>query len=397
MKKVWIKIGAIILFLASFGLILGRNLPRILSESAPDFTQVWLSAKALTTAKEPYLGAGLDYPNAYPPVSEIFFLPLALLSYHKALVIFTYLSFASIIGSVFLSLKIATKKVPWHYFLLFSGVSLLSFPIKFSLGMGQVNMIVLFLLLLAVFLETKSNKNSLAAGLSLGVAIALKPIFAFFLLFFTLKKSWKVVFISTLVVAVLIAASLIFWPPQIWTTWYQSAILPLTSFTAPYLYVYSNQGVLGFVAWFISDFGARVYLHTAATVILIPIAAYLILKKKDFNLGLSFFIITLLLFDATSWQHHFVWLIFTFIVLFINIIKSKNIVLLGLLLLSCFLIGWVYKNPFIYPVILRPTQFYGAVILWGINFYFLNTRQIKTTRADSGSIKYKIFELLNLE
>ncbi|HUC94475.1 MAG TPA: glycosyltransferase family 87 protein [Candidatus Saccharimonadales bacterium] len=395
MKNIWFKILAVIFFLASFILITRRNLPWIYSSIGPDFTEVWISAKDLIATKGPYLDPNLYWPNAYPPITEIFFLPLALLSHQKALVIFTYISFASIIGSVFLTLKIAMKKVPWYYFLLFLGFSFMSFPVKFSLGMGQVNIIVLFLLLFAVFLEIKSPKNSLLAGLSLGVAIAIKPIFTFFLLFFTLKKSWKLVFISILTVTVLVLATLIFWPPQIWISWYQSAILPLNSFTAPYMYVYSNQGVFGFAAWFVSNFSARIYIHTTAMVILIPLAVYLVLKNKDFDLGLSFFIITLLLFDTTSWQHHFVWLMFPFVVLFINIFKSKKVVLLGLLIFSYLLVSWVFKDPNHFPVILRPTQFYGNVILWGMNFYFLSIRQIKSTKLDNNSIGNKIFKFLN--
>ena len=397
MNKTLFKIAAVVFFLVSFVRISVINLPWIYSSIGPDFTQVWISAKDLISAREPYLDPNLGYQNAYPPITEIFFLPFALLSHQVALVIFIYISFASIVGSVFLSLKIVMKKVPWHYFLLFIGLSFLAFPTRFSLGMGQVNIIVLFLLLLAVFLETKPAKNSLAAGVSLGAAIAIKPIFAFFLLFFALKKSWKVIFISTLMVTVLAATSLIFWPPQIWVNWYQSTILPMTNFTAPYMYVYQNQGIFGFLSRQISNFNVRIYLSRIITVILIPLAAYLAFKKKEINLGLSFFIITLLLFDITSWQHHFVWLMFPFVVLFVNILKSKNAVLLGLLIVSYLLVSYNIKYDYIYPKIILSNQFYGTLILWGINFYYLITRQVKAKRSNSGSIKYKIFELLNFE
>lgn len=397
MKKAWVKIAAVILFFAGFILITRRNLPQIISETAPDFTQVWKSAKALTTARDPYLEAGLDYLNGYPPVTEIFFLPLAPFPYHQALAIFTYISFTAIVGSVFLTLKIAAKKVPWYYFLSFLGFSFLTFPIKFSLGLGQVNMIVLFLLLLAFFLETKAKGNSTAAGLSLGIAIALKPIFAFFLLFFALKKSWKVVFTGMLTVAVLIAVTLILSSPQIWISWYQTGILPMINFTSSSLYTPVNQGIFGFLYGYIPNLNARIYLSRAAAIVLIPTASYFAFKKKDLNLGLSFFIITLLLTDIASWQHHFTWLMFPFAVLFVNILKSKNAVLLGLLILSYFLVSWNFRYPLSYPLILRPTQFYAGVIMWGINLYFLKRGNRKLGKADKGSLRYKIFELLNLE
>ena len=397
MKKGWLKFLIVVFFLVSFIRISVINLPWIYSSLGPDFTQVWISAKDLLAGKEPYLDPNLGYQNAYPPVSEIFFLPFAILPHQVALVIFTYLSFASIIASVFLSLKIVMNKVSWHYFLLFTGLSFASFPVRFSLGMGQVNMIVLFLLLLTVYLENKPAKNLLAAGLSLGVAIALKPIFAFLLVFFALKKSWKVVLISSFFVTVLFVASLVFWPPQIWLSWYQTGILPSVSYKAPYIYVYQNQGIFGFLSRLTSNFNARIYLSRAAAVILVPLASYLAYKKKEVNLGLSFFIITLLLLDITSWQHHFVWLMFPFIVLFFCIVKSKNTVLLAFLILSYVLVSWNIKYDYLYPKIILSNQFYGAIILWGINFYFLKIRRTGNSKAKNGSIKYKIFEALNTE
>jgi len=87
---------------------------------------------------------------------------------------------------------------------------------------------------------------------------------------------------------------------------------------------------------------------------------------------------------------------FPFVVLFVNILKTKNAVLLGLLIPSYLLVSWNIENYTLYPNIILSNQFYGALILWGLNFYFLS-HQIKTKKVDSGSIRNKIFELLNFE
>lgn len=387
MKRNWIKIVSTVLFLISFGLILGRNLPRILSQSAPDFTQVWVSANAMLQTNDPYFNTKLDYPNAYPPISEIFFLPLAMLTYHQALAVFTFFSFASILASVFLSLKITVNKVPWHYFLLFTALSLFSFPTKFSLGMGQINFIVLFFLLLGVYLETRNQKKSMAAGISLGFAIALKPIFAFFLLFLLVKRSWKVFLVSTITVMLLTAITFILWPISYWTNWYVSGILPLTDYVSSQIYVYPNQGLFGFLYKNLSNQELGILLNKIVTVILITYTTFTVSKRKDYNLGLSFFIITLLIFDLTSWQHHFVWLMFSFVVLAYNIIKTRNAVLLGLICIAYLLISWNFKQPTLHPTIVLSTQFYGAIILWGVNFYLLNPKYIKPKNIDSEFFK----------
>lgn len=392
MKRNWIKIVSTVFFLISFGLILGRNLPRILSQSAPDFTQVWISANAMLQTKDPYFNTKLDYPNAYPPISEIFFLPLALLTYHQALAVFTFFSFASILASVFLSLKITVNKVPWHYFLLFTALSLFSFPTKFSLGMGQINFVVLFFLLLSIYLETKTKKNSIAAGISLGFAIALKPIFTFFLLFMLLKKSWKVFFVSIITVILLTVITIILWPVSYWTNWYVSGILPLTDYVSSQIYVYPNQGFFGFLYRNFSNQKLTILLHKTVTVILIIFSTYTASKRKNYNLGLSFFIITLLIFDLTSWQHHFVWLMFSFIVLTYNIIKTKNAVLLGLICIAYLLISWNFKQPTLHPIIVLSTQFYGAIILWSVNLYLLNSKYIRRNNMDGEFFKTLEFD-----
>jgi hypothetical protein len=397
MKNGWLKAFIVVFFLASFILISGRNITTIINQSAPDFTQIWKSAGAMTHGKEPYLSAGLDYENGYPPVSEIFYIPFSFLNYHQALCVFTFLSFVSIVGSVFLSLKIAAKRVPWYYFLLFLGCSFITFPTKFSLGLGQINMVVLFLLLLAVYLEAKPKKNSIFSGIALSCANAHKPIFAFFLLFFALKKSWRMVFATGLSVSFFILITLLFWPFSYWVSWYKTGIMLSVNYTSPVIYAYQNQGIFSFISKYISDFNLRIYLHKALTIIVVSAASYFGIKSKDYNLALSLFIISLLLIDITSWQHHFVWLAFPFIVFFVKALKSKNAVILALLIASYGLVSWNLRYPLVHPLILWSTQFYAGVIMWGINLYFLKNDRMIPTKADKGSIRYKIFNLLGME
>lgn len=374
MEKTWFKIISLVIFIISFILILG-NLNRIISTSAPDFGVLLIGAKDMLKGVNPYTDPTIYTPNAYPPISEVFYLPLGLLPYTKALGIFTFISFASIVGSVFLSLKLVSGKVPWHYFLLFLAASVMSFPTKYSLGMGQINPLVLFLLLLAVFLDTKEKPT--LAGIIFGVSIALKPIFAFFLLFFVLKKSWKPVITSILTVAALTICTLIFWPIQNWFSWYETAILPLANFAGREAYV--NQGVVAFISRFVANINLRIYLNAIMTTILVALSIFYAIRQKDKNLVLSLFILVLLLFDTTSWQHHFVWLIFPFITLFMNTVKNKKSVFMVFLAASYLLVSWNFKNPGPIPMLLVSNQFYGTLILLGISLYLsydTNNRRI---------------------
>jgi len=366
MNKALIKIGVFIFFLASFILILG-NIYRIVSTTAPDFGVLWISAKDLVNGKDPYINPTLAVPNAYPPVSEIFYIPLAFLPYQVSQAIFIFISFFSIIGSIFLSTKLAFGKVIWPYFLVFMGFAFLSFPTKFSLGMGQINPIVLLLLLLAHYLELKNKP--VWGGIILGFSIILKPIFIFFLLFFALKKSWKVVSVSLATVFIGIVATLLFSNPGIWVSWINTGILPLANLAGRE--AYCNQGIMGFISRIFTSIDVRKYLSGFVSILLVALASFYASRKKGGILALSLFIITLLFIDTTSWQHHFVWLIFPFIVLFNYAARFKKTLFLELICLAYLLASWNFKNPSFFPSIILNNQFYGTLILWAINIYLL--------------------------
>jgi len=384
--KKWVKIGIVAFFLISFALILG-NLYRIISTTAPDFRILWISAKDFISNVNPYTDPDLFIPNAYPPVSELFYIPLALLPYQVSQAVFIFISFSSLIGSLYLSIKLSTGRVNWQYFLLFMGLAFFSFPTKYSLGMGQINIIVLFLLILCYYLASKMDQNFVTDGLLLGFAIALKPIFIFFLLFFAFHKDWKVVYVSILTNLFLILISLAFWPPEIWVYWFNTAIVPLSNFAGREAYV--NQGLLGFISRFVADINTRTYLNEIFTILVITLAIIFNYVKGDKKLGFSLFIISLLLFDTTSWQHHFVWLIFPFIVIFYHSIKSNNIILLSLIFISYLLESWNFKNPNQFSQIFLSNQFYGNIILWGINVYLILKSHQKVTPNTKLLLKIK--------
>ncbi len=368
MSKTWAKIGAAVFFLTSFILILG-NLYRIVSTTTPDFGVIWISVKDMLVGKNPYINPALVVPNAYPPVSELFYIPLAFLPYQVSQAIFTFISFFSIVGAIYLSIKLAFGKVVWPYFLVFMGLAFLSFPTKFSLGMGQINSIVLLLLLLAYYLELKNK--SVWGGIILGSSIILKPIFVFFLLFFALKKSWKIISVSLATVFIGIVTTLLFLNLGTWVSWFNTGILPLVASLAG-REVYYNQGVLGFISRIFTSLDVRKYLSEFVSILLVALASFYVLRKRSGVLTLSLFIITLLIIDTTSWQHHFVWLIFPFIVLFSYLVKLKKVVFLGLICLAYLLVSWNFKNPLYFPPIILSNQFYGTIILWAINIYLLS-------------------------
>jgi alpha-1,2-mannosyltransferase len=200
-------------------------------------------------------------------------------------------------------------------------LSLLSFPTKFTLGMGQNNFIALVLLLFSYLLYKEKKLQD--AGILLGLAISLKTIFVYFLLFYILKKQWKVIayaflilLLSTLLIY-LIRGNL-----DLYKFYLTDLLPPLFRFENRE--IYTNQGLSGFISRLFTDIYIRKLLTSAISITLVLYNTFIVLKNKKIDLVFSLTIITLLLIDSLAWQHHFVWLLFPFIVL---VKYSKNILI----------------------------------------------------------------------
>ena len=68
----------------------------------------------------------------------------------------------------------------------------LSFPVKFTLGMGQINHLILLLFVLSIYFLEK--RKTFLSGLSFSLSLAIKFFPIFFPLYFLLKKKWKILF-----------------------------------------------------------------------------------------------------------------------------------------------------------------------------------------------------------
>lgn len=338
-----------------------ESLTRLFTTTAPDFNVLWTASKDLLTSNNPYLNSKIFTGVGYPPNSLLFYLPLTNFSYLVAQNIFTVLSIVSILVSILLTLKILKIKYNFILFLILFLLTLLSFPTKFTLGMGQNNFIALSLIL-ASFYFFKSKKIILSSIL-LGLVISLKTIFIYFLIFFVIKKQWKIVVSSLAIIlfSVLIVY-LIRGNFDLYTYYLTDVLPPLFRFEDREIYY--NQGISGFISRIVTDLELRKNLTMIVSVVLISINAYMVLVKKNLNLLFSLTTITLLLIDSLAWQHHFVWLLFPFIVLWQH--KSKSY--LKYLLIASYILVSLNVPEIKY---LSSHLFFGTLILYGMNVKYL--------------------------
>lgn len=353
-----LKLKPIDILVALFSLAvfvhIGISLYKIVTTSAPDFSVFYQSTYDLNRGINPYLESNLFTGLGYPIVTTLFFTPFILLPYKIAQGMFVILSAFSVLAIVYLSLLLINRKVDWRQFLFFSALAYLSFPTKFTLGMGQSSLLAYLLLLISYYFYRRKVK--ITSGIFLGITVLVKPILGFIFLFFILRKEWKIITTALFLIFSLTLLSIILYG-------FDKYYIYLTYVLPPLLRpvgreIYYNQGLMGFISRLTSNLLARSVITLTGSLFLITVT---VKNNKSENTCFALFLTTLALVDTLSWQHHFVFLIFPFIV-------ASNFKKLFFLLLAYFLVSGNIKDPQIFsafPInLILSHTFFGAVILF---------------------------------
>lgn len=362
-----VKILSFLFFFVAF-LVLLRVL---LLNYYPDFTVHYYSPKIILAGQNPYLERGASFiPDVYPPFAILFFSPFTLLSFPIAEKTWAVISILSLLSAVYLIFKIYNKNIFSVLGFVVLGLVSLSFPVKFTLGMGQINNLILFLFVFSIyFLDKKKNYLS-SFFLALSLAIKFFPVF--FPLYFLIKKKWKILFFAAITFCLFYIIAFLL-DPKINIYFYKN-ILP--TFLDGWKTDYYNQSLSGFIGRSISEDYIRSLIRYFLSVIFIIISFFVILKStakdKLQNMHLGLLVSLNIIVSSFSWQHHFVFMVFPFLAtLFYVLNKKQNPKFLLLLFISYVLISFNLKNPNGVPILLQSHVFYGAVLLWILQTYLI--------------------------
>ena len=251
-----------------------------------------------------YEVGGIALPFTYPPLAAILFIPVALVPYPVALVGWTLASAVLLWWCLVIVLRHAVPAVNHRVIATWIlPLALLAEPVRETLGFGQINIILMAL----VLADTLTRRPWLPRGVLIGLAAAIKLTPAVFILVFLVRRQWRdaaVTFLSG--VGFTLAAALVSWRNS-WTYWLDT--LTDTGRIGGEAYA-SNQSIGGVLArlaepgeqadrllWLVLVIGALGLIIVAmlraqtmlATVLLASTAA--------------------LLCSPVSWSHHWVWLI----------------------------------------------------------------------------------------
>ncbi len=253
--------------------------------------------------------AGLSY--TYTPFSTLTFLPIAAVPWGWVNGVWAALNLTMLFGCVLLCWKLLGYKLT-RRLLVVSGLITLTCtflePVRSTLYYGQINLILMALVLLGF----SRGESSRARGIGVGLAAGIKLVPLFFVVQFAVLRQWRAActaagtFLATVVLAwiVLPADS-----KQYWTsTFFQSnRIAPDTQ---P-----ANQSLRGAIAH-LTDHPVqlRYWLLLAVPVavvgLLVSAALY---ERGDRLLGVSVSGMTACAVSPFAWDHHWVWFVPLFV------------------------------------------------------------------------------------
>lgn len=253
------------------------------------------------------------------------------------------------------------------------------FPAKFTLGMGQINNLILLLATVTIYSFYKNEKIS---GLALSLALSIKIFPVFFLPYFIYLKKWKALFYG-LVLVFFVSLLTYFFVKSISIYDYFYRVLPSISLGARDTYY--NQSLAGFLVSLFPH-GNVDLVRIIIGVILTLGSIFLILRygRKKVILSFGLLVVLNLLLNTFTWQHHLVWSVVPLLSVFFYIKKNHfKKYYFGVWLIIFALIALNIKNPNDYSRILTMHGFYGLILLYFFIIHLMFKKGIDLDKLSS--------------
>ncbi len=360
------RILAVLILIVTF-LLLFKG---ILLDFYPDFTNYYYGPSVYLQGANPYLGSKELFTSfVYHPFLLLFFVPLSLFPFIFAEKVWFIASIILLLASLYYLFKTFKQPLFTTGNMLVISLVFISFPVKFSFGMGQINVIILFLLVLFLYFYMQQKKY--ISGVFLGTAFILKLFPLVILPYLIVRKQYKILFASILVFVVAVIISLFVIRNDV-NQYYYHSIVPtlITSWKEDYY----NQALSGFLTRMITDEGERNNLKIFLSTVIVGSTFLAIVrnKKKFPALEIAAIITTSVLINTFSWQHHFIWLVIPFLIIYFHLKQTKKAKKYFIILFVAYcLVSFNIPIPTKQPVWLLSHVFYGGILVWVLNMYLL--------------------------
>jgi len=336
----------------------------------PDFTVYFDGLHAYLQGANPYLeieGSFIKY--LYPPFALLFFSPMSFFSRSIGSIVWVGFSILLLLSSTALLFKIGKKKIVSSEYFVLTGLVFLMFTVKFNLGMGQFNIVNLFLITLFLFYYQKGRIQFAAISLALSLLIKVLPLL--FLPYLVILRKWRLVLTLLGLVTLGLVLPFLFIKPDIIFHFFTTSLVgTIKSWSLEYY----NQAFSGFIGrWLGTGEIAQLTKLLCVSLMLTITFTTLFLKRKVVGVSLLGFVSLLPLTLITlsfSWQHYFIFAIPTLIIMFFHYQKRKaSLVMYSFLFVSYVLMGINFETPQDFPLFIQSHMLWGAMLAWGLTLY----------------------------
>lgn len=264
--------------------------------------QTWLAGGDMYgTLPAPMDGPVLPY--IYPVFAAIVMVPLAVIPYTAALVSLFVLSVAALAGSIYLTVRVAWpaggRPGALSVSMLTLAAALLIEPVSQTFAFGQVNLVLMAM----VLVDCLAPRTRWPRGLMIGLAAAIKLTPAGFVLFFLVRRDFR----STAVAAATgIAATGIGFavdPDASARYWFGGPAAGVSGST-----FFSNETIQAVLAR--QDLtGVPFTVLWLVGVVVLLVLAYPVIRRAEPATALAATAAVVLMASPTSWSHHWVFVV----------------------------------------------------------------------------------------
>ncbi|HEY0486041.1 MAG TPA: glycosyltransferase family 87 protein [Mycobacteriales bacterium] len=258
----------------------------------------WWDGTGLYAYHHPGYG-GMGF--VYPPFAALVLSPLALLPAGAALGAVTVVNLVILAGcGWWLARPLGLPG--WFTVALVLPLGVALEPVRDTLGFGQVNLLLAFLVLVDGWLLARGRRD--VAGFGIGVAAAIKLTPAVFVVYLLLRREWRPAAnaLAAAAAATLLAAA-VDWRTswQFWTSMLWDTSRVGRSDSTP------NQSLLGLVARLYDDSTPPRWPWLLAVLVVLAVGLARAVRAEDRVAALTVVGLTGCLVSPISWVHHLVW------------------------------------------------------------------------------------------
>lgn len=378
-----------------------------LKRTSGDFDVYYNSSQHYLNKEPVYIAHGGIDEFKYSPLFALLFSPLTLLKPATAIYMWTWLNigFLYAIFYLFYKLKQISFDQPKDFLIIVFLFALTGRYILTDFRLGQVNVLLCFLMLLTMYLEI--NKKYFWAGVILAFSLMIKFFPLLFVLYFLIKRRFELLAIMSLALVFFLLLPSIYSGFNLNLRYLQDWFNLLKTTPAVILYSFKNNSLLAFFSWNMivkyhihnvfdylyvnKPLTPGVYYAWVASCLFFFIAFYhdsISTKSTDRDwtqvyLDYSCLFVCALLFNPLAYLNALTFLIvpyfFILRALFYKTIPQKIVLASVLVLLLCFVLT-IMDNSFFFK---NRNQLYDFLalkpLMWIIIFVYIILRVFKTS------------------